>query len=565
MAIRLANVSGGLNAVSSMQQPPAVLLKRSGFGSRSILGGERQGARLSSLPDDVLLLIISYIGVDDIVALRKTSKRFSSVTKLRWVWSDALKHHILDKSIPLPTPIADIPLLTAKELEICALHAARFHGNWCSDHPRPRRCVEFQIHKSEDEDAPPQVEPEGLSRAHPHAVSQVIFLPGRNGELLITVSGMNRVVCWEVPLRGSEAFVVAERTLPFGRKLDGLIVNEDPSNEAMLVLAHSMALTRPPSPNGVVSTKTLEAWSLDRFHGRFNVLCKRTNLQGPSAPLYCLRGDRAILSDPIAVWSWRRPENFYRLLSSQPPVPMNDSVLAAKLIRNHVLVVRQGYINLLPVLEFDEDGLPLASTVPLAAGFLPLPRLAKEAIIVEHELAGEERCQWQFNPLTILLRVCEGGREYIRKIDAHPRPEGSVPAEVQGHMGIANLPCMFSVPAQIYPVAPSCANFVVGRNGKGFWLETRNQTNGRSVHAARCFVGFDVKASLVDVVEKDRQPRKEWALDLCTRDKEVYATKVGMGEISTRQYRMVAFAMDDTVGRIVIGGRDGRIQILSFV
>jgi hypothetical protein len=90
----------------------------------------RPSPGLTSLPDDVLLLVISLIGVEDILALRMTSKRFSSVTKQRWVWSDVLKHHVVDKRLPVPAFIADLKSLSAKELESRAIHASRFDRNW---------------------------------------------------------------------------------------------------------------------------------------------------------------------------------------------------------------------------------------------------------------------------------------------------------------------------------------------------------------------------------------------------------------------------------------------------
>lgn len=76
-----------------------------------------------------------------------------------------------------------------------------------------------------------------LSKDHPHPISQVLFPPGYNGELLITVE-QKRVACWEVPFESSEAFLVAERHL-VDCVIDGLVVNEDPHSEAMLIVMFS--------------------------------------------------------------------------------------------------------------------------------------------------------------------------------------------------------------------------------------------------------------------------------------------------------------------------------------
>ena len=79
--------------------------------------------------------------------------------------------------------------------------------------------------------------PLSLSKDHPHPISQVLFPPGYNGELIITVE-QNRVACWEIPFEGSEVFLVAERYLS-DCVIDGLVVNEDPHNEAMLIVMFS--------------------------------------------------------------------------------------------------------------------------------------------------------------------------------------------------------------------------------------------------------------------------------------------------------------------------------------
>jgi len=159
------------------------------------------------------------------------------VTKQRWVWSDALKHHVIDRRIPVPAFNYDIKSLSAKELEVRALHAARFHQNWCSPYPRPRRCIEFQIEQTDDENN--TTLSSTLSVVDPNPVTQVVFLPGFNGELLITLSGSHRVACWEIPLGSSQAFLIAERTLPENCTVEGLVPNDDPKSDAMLVVLYS--------------------------------------------------------------------------------------------------------------------------------------------------------------------------------------------------------------------------------------------------------------------------------------------------------------------------------------
>jgi len=152
------------------------------------------------------------------------------------VWSDALKHHVIDRRLPVPAFIADLKTLSAKELEVRAIHASRFHRNWCSLHPHPMRNVDFPTREPIANDASTLQ----LSDDHPHPVSQVLFPPGYNGELLITVE-QDRIACWEIPFEGSEAFLVAERYLP-ERVIDGLVINDDPDSEGMLIVMSSQTV-----------------------------------------------------------------------------------------------------------------------------------------------------------------------------------------------------------------------------------------------------------------------------------------------------------------------------------
>ncbi|KAI9432147.1 hypothetical protein F5148DRAFT_1270493 [Russula earlei] len=541
---------------------------------------------LESLPDDLLLLVISLIGVEDILALRMTSKRFISVTRQRWVWSDALKHHVIDRRLPVPAFIPDLNSLSAKELEVRAIHASRFHRNWCSPHPRSRRNVDFPTREPIAED----LSSLSLSKDHPHPISQVLFPPGYNGQLLITVE-QNRVACWEIAFEGSEAFLVAERNLA-GRVIDGLVINDDPDNEAMLIVMSSRLVGMPP-----LFEIEAEVWALDKFHGSFttlrSVLLSR-NTQRRLSPTARLCGDLALLGDPVVLWNWKRGGAFFTMSSgnihhsptvnhivSICPVGASayfeqyqpDSVLAVRLVRNHLLVVRQSHIQLLPIPRFDQCGHAYKGASTFGA-FLHVQDPATEAVVIVHEMTEEERGAWQFNPVTILMRVTTAIGHWIRKYDLLPRPVATAGqaaenelreeqgSDIERRPRPTDSPCTLPArPTQTIPVPPSCSNLVVGRNGKGLWMETQNLTCGRTTFPVRCFVGFDATSQLVPA--QDSQPSR-WQNDLTVRRNGLYKSRVGPGEVHERKYRILTSSLEDTVGRIAIGGRDGRVQILDY-
>lgn len=240
-----------------------------------------------------------------------------------------------------------------------------------------------------------------------------------------------------------------------------------------------------------------------------------------------------------------------------------------------MLVVRQSHIQLLPIPQFDQCGRAVKGASTFGA-FLHVQDPAREAVVIVHEMTEGERRAWQFNPVTILMRATTIDGHTIRKYDLLPRPVAPIeqapaadiePRDDQEQETIrrsrpADSPCTLPArPSQTISVPPSAGNLVVGRNGKGFWMETQNLTCGHSTFPARCFVGFDVTSHLVPAQESE--PAR-WQNELTIRKEGVYKSRVGPGEVHERKYRILTSSLEDTVGRIAIGGRDGRVQILDF-
>jgi len=139
------------------------------------------------------------------------------MTKLCWVWSNAMKRHIIDRGLPVPAGSSDIKALSSEHLEARAVHAAKFHENWYSPRPAPRRSIEFRGAKF------------NIEKPANTIIRQVLFLPGRNGELLLSTAG-KVMTCWEVPLGGSGAYPVAEWVSE--AEIEQMIVNEDVGKHA---------------------------------------------------------------------------------------------------------------------------------------------------------------------------------------------------------------------------------------------------------------------------------------------------------------------------------------------
>lgn len=190
-----------------------------------------------SLPDDIMLEIITFIRVKDVLALRQvrvppltkraakphtrdtqTCKKLCRLTKSRWVWTNAVKRHVLGKGLPIPASNPGIKSLSAAHLEARVVHAAKLHDNWYSKNPRPRQAIEFQARCMLDDAAGTPASP----------VSQVLFMPARSGEFLLVLAG-KRLSCWEVPLDGSGAYEIV-CIHEDGINIEQVIVNQEPEN-----------------------------------------------------------------------------------------------------------------------------------------------------------------------------------------------------------------------------------------------------------------------------------------------------------------------------------------------
>ncbi|KZV70049.1 hypothetical protein PENSPDRAFT_685812 [Peniophora sp. CONT] len=524
----------------------------------STLAGMQPGPGLKALPDDVLLLIIGLIDVEDIIALRLSSKRFGPVTRLRWVWAEALTRHVLDKGLPVPAPVRDLKTLSSKELENRTRHATAFQRNWTSVQPAPKRTFEFAAGND--------------TAGVPEPVTHVRFLPGSDGRLVLAVQ-QSRVVCWEVPLGGEDAFVVAERSIP-GATICDIRVNDDPTNPATVVIAWAR---RPPyhPPTSQVRETTIEAWHMDRFYGTFVTLRTDTlleNLRGRLLPLMRLCGDVALIGDPVAVWNWRIPGTYTMLNPHNihaSPVP--DLLLAVKPVRDYLVIVRQSHLQLLPLPAFDNLGKPIARRRDAGAVYVHLPDVASEATIVVQPLPQIERQKWLFDPVTVVLKIqTDNGGVAMRTFDIAPRAVrpavGEAPVCCAGceadkaRVLVQQLPFRPPTgPSITVPVSTSAGRLVggIGGAGKGLWLETRTLRVKRESFCVRAFVGFDVGAMYSEEEGK-------WLFGFDVKRKPVFRARMGTGEVAQKKFRIQDVALEDTVGRVAVAGQDGRVCVMDY-
>ena len=131
-------------------------------------------------------------------------------------------------------------------------------------------------------------------------------------------------------------------------------------------------------------------------------------------------------------------------------------------------------------------------------------------------------------------------------------------------------------PTRVFQIAPSSCQLKVSSGGKGIWMQTHNIVNRHAKYPARCIMGFDICTATQDfapytlkpnhcelslMMNKDDVPG---ASDVHICQSQLYSRRCDMSEILRRKYCVVTAALEDSVGRIAVGDRQGRIEVLDY-
>ncbi|TFY55727.1 hypothetical protein EVJ58_g8065 [Rhodofomes roseus] len=520
------------------------------IGCLNAFAQSHQATTLQMLSDDILLLIISFVEVRDVLIMRQTSKRLFTLSKLRWVWHNAIKRHILDRGLPIPAGGTDLKMLSAEQLEARAVHAAKFHDNWCSANPTARHTLSFSAD---------QYLPEETLESHKSTVSHIAFLPGCSGQFLVTVVG-RIITCWEVPFDGSGAYRIADYVSPL--QVEQLVINED--SEAEGTLAY---LTGSPAQN---DPAVVVALSLDKFHGQFLEISRLRSVRGMAYPLHTMHGSYVVLGNAPTIWYYQGPIEAVSLHSSHPLAQIGE-IRAVKIVNRYMVVVRENCMQFIYAPVWRGRRTAWSGQPQLLFQLSPT---AIEAIII-HRNAGteqEDMNDWPSTPVTVLLRCREDGIEMIVQFDLLPgsnkfaqssAEEASLPSSL--------LPFARCRRVNAIPVPPSCRKLHASSSGKGFCIQTRHINSRQSSYPARCLLGFHVTARSVvapmssEGTGKGEQPKATYlGNDVQYSEKPFYSRRCDMSEIIQRKYAIVSTAFEDTAGRIAIGDRHGQVEVLDF-
>jgi hypothetical protein len=233
-------------------------------------------------------------------------------------------------------------------------------------------------------------------------------------------------------------------------------------------------------------------------------------------------------------------------------------VLAVRFIGEHVLCLRESQFQLFTMPSWCHETHVFKGRPVLITSIQWESRICEAVIIPSSKLALTALAKWPADPVTVLARDRNDGFHTIRQYDFFPNLTRE---RIPGMNKV--LPCVLpKACTRIIPVAPSCSRLHVGQHGKGLWFQTDNVETKTSSYPVRCIMGFDVvRPEMAQDQESKANPDAN-VLHLC--ESKLYARRCDMGEIVCKKYSLRATDLDDAVGRIAIGDKHGKIEVLDY-
>lgn len=173
--------------------------------------------------------------------------------------------------------------------------------------------------------------------------------------------------------------------------------------------------------------------------------------------------------------------------------------------------------------------------------------------------------------VSLVLRCDDRGFETLKQLDCLRNPKGTIEPCVGRFVPLFSPVC-----TQTIMISPSSCNFVMGAHGKGVFFETKTiTTSSRTSYTARCLGGFELTRNDrdFDMLYQDTRNEKcplqpyrfPYAPPLLVQCKrEIYSRRCDMGEVLYRCFTLISVALEDDVGRIAIGDRNGLLEVMEY-
>ncbi|KAF8956748.1 hypothetical protein BDZ97DRAFT_1825834 [Flammula alnicola] len=513
----------------------------------------------AGLGEDVLICIVSFLEPPHILRLAQTCKRLQELTSLRIVWTNACTFHVLDRGFPFPSTALDD--LSTPDLIQHTKTGYRLAQRWLSGMSAPRT-VRY------------------IAGTSGTSVSDVRFVPGHDGRLLVTISKSvwSAMSIWDMGLSPlDESRKVCEWS-PRGAIFTGFSMNCDPRSEATVAVSLYLneqlfvkVLTLRREPDSTYSLE--EMYSVD-------TTMKPTTLVG----------DLIALTDDVsqtAIWNWRDGTSAVLEHSiDSPSILQSNECIQVLFAHQSILVARARSIHLFPfpILERpDPDSDPPPPSKPLAehsfgwvdgecvtiCPFLESTAFARHPspsswLPLSILVRGESDDPWASDIYNLELYTLEPNPSYGAQVsteDSGTKDETDPPSAIPPYL----FPPRLSNQVACLRGSLRCKQITLGRFGTAIWIQPRDTFIGGlladipatmipSSNACETLVMAVFPGSLFN-----RDPARGGGgseLGSVVIGKKIFGNEAGSSWTS--------FDYDEVAGRVAVGSSFGRVTVLEL-
>ncbi|KAF8159398.1 hypothetical protein B0H34DRAFT_796650 [Crassisporium funariophilum] len=468
---------------------------------------------------DVFLVVFGHLNVRDVLYVRQTSKAFCDITKTRSLWNKLIHDHVLRKNIPIPgLGGRQIDTLTSQELEQYLYRALNLRRNWTLPSPNVVRQTDtLTIQDSR--------------------VFALHFLPAAGARWLVSLSmsagRLFTLQCWDIHASPPTCAAVREM-----RNFRGMAVNKVSSESGSIAILDPQLETLSFDP-----TSTDPSLGFLRIGGLHQD--GTTSIQSFSNATLITRDINARLY----LWDVGSPQSKLELRTSQP-----HSVLDVMLIDELALVMRSKSLELyaLPLSTSFSGG--SASLYPVMSYQWPW---RVDNVVMTRQFRPLRTFRTN-DTISILIRfgsLFPWSINLLHHYELHP----NVLYASSSPLNEANLPYDFPPVLRETIASPvrlhATSDMAIGPYGTAIWTDSHTEDYfGHADRGQRLAGRFSPGRRFEDGENEEVELSDQIATATAN---SVYSFQ--------EEDSWLRVALDETEGKVALGGDDGRISILEYI
>ncbi|KAF5316202.1 hypothetical protein D9619_006279 [Psilocybe cf. subviscida] len=506
------------------------------------------------LPTDIFKVIIGFLDLRDVYAIKLVCREFHDLTKTRALWSSLVRRYVLNQCLPIPGLRGKVlDQLSAPELEQCLCRALRLRRNWVS--PLPAIVNRLTL---------PGIIPKTR-------IVSMHLIPNHERALLLSLSMQTSptrkftLQCWDIEARPPVRLAAYECN-----RFRGSAVNKESRNGERVIavldphlhiLSLDDKLTSEAQDGRFVTTAVFpdETNTIQLFSGS-SLLCR-----GNNGTMHLLDIDS--------------PNSRIHLQSPHQASPVLDVVITSE----YILVLRSTHLEFYAITNHFPDNAPSVPTPnsPTAPTLHPLFiyqwqwRIDNAGMTIRRSVPGSTLR----TPISILLRYGSyfpWAINILHHYDLQPN-HNYIPDSPTTQ---TNLPFEFPPVLRETIGSPvrlhATSDMAIGSYGTAIWTDSHTEDfyghADRGQRVAGRFSRRNLRPSGSVKVEREREgeglgtgvpeEEDEEGEDVSDQVASAVATSV---YVHQEEDSWVRIALDETEGRIFLGRDDGCIEVLEYI